>query len=69
MLSISSFMKRNNVSGIVIVDVLREANNIVNLRAELEELKQIKNNHSLNQNTNRQQLLPLGLPEYYYRYY
>jgi len=39
-----------------------------NLKTEIEKLKQIKNNYSLNQNTNYQQLLPLGLPEHYYRY-
>ena len=37
-----------------------------NLKAKIEELKQIKNNHYLNKNTNRQQLLPLGLPAQYY---
>jgi hypothetical protein len=39
-----------------------------NLKAEIEQLKQIKNNYSLNQNTNSRPLLPLGLPEHYYRY-
>ena len=38
-----------------------------NLKAEIEELKQTKNNYSLNKNTNYlPQLLPLGLPKYYY---
>ena len=37
-----------------------------NLKAEIEQLKQVKNNYSLNQNTNYQPLLPLGpLPKYY----
>ena len=66
LLSISSFMKRNNVSGTDILNVFREAKDVLNLRAEVERLKQIKNNYALNQNTNRQQLLPLGLPKYCY---
>ena len=66
LLSISSFMKRNNVSSTDILNVLREAKDVLNLRAEVERLKQIKNNYALNQNTNRQQLLPLGLPKYCY---
>ena len=38
-----------------------------NLKTEIEELKQTKNNYSLNKNTNYlPQLLPLGLPKYYY---
>jgi hypothetical protein len=38
-----------------------------NLKTEIEKLKQTKNNYLLNQNTNYQpQLLPLGLPKYYY---
>jgi len=40
-----------------------------NLKAEIEKLKQKKNNYSLNKNTNYlPQLLPLGLPQYYYQY-
>ena len=66
LLSISSFMKRNNVSSTDILNVLREAKDVLNLRAEVERLKQIKNNYALNQNTNRQQILPLGLPKYCY---
>ena len=57
-------------------DVLRAAHDVINLKqiisnlkTEIEKLKQHKNNCSLNQNTNYQPLLPLGLPEYYYRYY
>jgi len=75
-LSINSFMQRNNVSGNNIANVLREANDVnnlyqtfSNLKAEIEKLKQTKNNYSLNQNNNYlPQLLPLGLPEYCYRY-
>jgi hypothetical protein len=39
-----------------------------NLKAEVEKMKQMKNNYLLNkQNTNyHQPLLPLGLPKYYY---
>jgi hypothetical protein len=74
MLSINNFMKRNNISGNNIANVLREANNVTNLnqtfsnlKTEIEKLKQTKNNYSLNQNTNYlPQLLPLGLPTYYY---
>ena len=73
-LSINNFLKRNNISGNNIANVLREANNVnnlnqtfSNLKAEIEKLKQTKNNYSLNQNTNYlPQLLPLGLPKYYY---
>ena len=73
-LSINNFLKRNNVSGDNIANVLRKANDVnnlnqmvSNLKAEIEELKQTKNNYSLNQNTMRnQQLPPLGpLPRYY----
>src|SRR5918994_5725541 len=60
LLSISSFMKRNNVSGNNIANVLRTANDVLNLREEIERLKQMKNN----QNTNYQPLPPLGLPEH-----
>jgi hypothetical protein len=74
LLSINNFMKRNNMYGKEIVKVLRKANGVVNLnqilsnlKTEIEKLKQTKNNYSLNQNTNYQpQLLPLGLPKYYY---
>jgi hypothetical protein len=75
-LSINNFIKRNNMSGKDIASVLRTANYVnnlnqtySNLKAEIEGLKQTKNNYLLNQNTNYlPQLLPLGLPEYYYRY-
>ena len=75
-LSIHIFMKRNNISGNDVVNVFREANDVItlkeiisNLKAEIENLIQTKNNYALNQNkTNYKPLLPLGLPEYYYRY-
>ncbi|HEX2409387.1 MAG TPA: helix-turn-helix domain-containing protein [Nitrososphaeraceae archaeon] len=77
LLSINTFMKRNNISGKDIATVLRAATDVINLNkiqsnleAEIEKLKQIKNNYSLNQNTNYQpQLLPLGLPKYCYEQY
>ena len=69
-LSISSFMKRNNVSSRDILNVLLTAKNvnnlnmtIINLKTEIEKLKQTKNYYSLNQNM---QPVPLGpLPRYY----
>jgi uncharacterized protein YerC len=69
-LSINIFMKRNNISGNDVVNVLREANDVINLnqiisnlKAEINRLKQTKNNYSLNQNM---QPVPLGpLPRYY----
>jgi hypothetical protein len=74
LLSINNFMKKNNVYGKDIANVLRIANYVVNLnqihsnlKVEIEKLKQTKNNYSLNQNTMRyHQLPPLGpLPRYY----
>ena len=73
-LSINTFMKRNNRAGEDIVKVLHSVNDVINLnkvisnlKAEIEKLKQTKNNYSLNQNTNNyQQPIPLGpLPRYY----
>ena len=72
-LRINNFLKLNNVYGKDIVNVLRTANSInnlnqtiLNLRGEIEKLKQTKNNYSLNQKTNYQQPVPLGpLPRYY----
>jgi len=56
LLSINNFIKRNNMSGKDIASVLRTANNVnnlnqihSNLKAEIEGLKQMKNNYSLNQ--------------------
>ena len=73
LLSINNFLERNDIYGKDIVNVLRQANNIINLnqmilnlKTEIEKLKQTKNNYSLNQNTNYQQPVPLGpLPRYY----
>ena len=73
LLPISNFMKRNNVSGNNIVNVLRTADDTAklyqthsNLKTEINRLEQTKNNYSFNQNTSYQQLLPLGLPKFYY---
>jgi hypothetical protein len=75
LVSICNFIKNNHVNIHNITDILKEAKNILNLEVrisilkyEIAELKQIKNNSLLNQNTNSQPLLPLGLPEHYYRY-
>ena len=75
-LSINTFLERSDIYGKDIVNVLRTANDvinlnqtIINLKTEIEKLKQTKNNYSLNQNNNYQPILPLGLPEHYYRYY
>ena len=74
-LSINNFIKKNNIEGNDIANFLRTANDISNLnqihsniKTEIDKLKQMKNNYSLNQNTNYQPILPLGLPEHYYRY-
>jgi hypothetical protein len=66
------FMKRNNIPIRDMEDVLRAANDVINLNKMVSNLKaeieQMKNNYLLNQNTNYLPLLPLGLPEHYYRY-
>ena len=73
-LSINNFLKRNDIYGKDIVNVLRTANDvinlnqtIINLKGEIEKLKQTKNNYSSNQNNMRNHYLPpLGpLPRYY----
>ena len=72
-LTIDNFMKRNNISGTDIVNVLRKANDVINLnqtilnlKEEIEKLKQTKNNYSLNQNNEKSSPTPLGpLPRYY----
>ena len=73
-LSINTFMKRNNRAGEDIVKVLHSVNDVINLnkvifnlKAEIEKLKQTKNNYSLNQNIMKNiQPVPLGpLPRYY----
>ena len=72
LLSICNFIKNNHVNIHNITDILKEAKNILNLRVQLSiinyeiaELKQIKNNYLLNQNS-KHQLPPVGsLPKYY----
>ena len=73
LLAINNFLKRNNILANNIVEVLRTANNVINLnqiisnlKGEIEELKQKKYTYLLNQNTNCLPLPPLGLPKYYY---
>ena len=72
LLSINTFLGRNDINGKDIVNVLRTAKDVANLnqtlsnlKTEIDKLKQMKNNYTLNQNTNNQ-ILPLGLPKYYY---
>jgi len=73
-LSINTFLERNDIYGKDIVNVLRTANDVINLnqtilnlKAEIEKLKQTKYNYSSNQNTMKNlQPVPLGpLPRYY----
>ena len=73
-LTIDNFLESNNISGQDIANVLRKANNLINLnqtilnlKEEIEKLNQTKNNYSLNQNTMKFHYLPpLGpLPRYY----
>ena len=52
LLSINTFMKRNNISGKDVVNVLREANDVINLNQIISNLKsdcetwqRVKNNH------------------------
>ena len=66
LLTINSFIKNNYVNIHNITDILKEAKNILNLRVQLSiikyeiaELKQIKNNYLLNQNSKHQRI-PLG---------
>ena len=69
-------MLRNKIPIKDCENVLRIAHDITklyqthsNLQTEIERLQKIKNNYSLNQNTNNYKpLFPLGLTEYYYRY-
>jgi hypothetical protein len=67
LLSIRSFLSRNNINGKDMADILRDANNINNLQSqslklknEVEQLKQLHVNYSL------RILPPLSpLPRYY----
>jgi hypothetical protein len=69
LLPINNFMKRNNVSGNDIVNVLRQANDVTNLnqlcsniKNEIEKLKQIKNNLQDFHNNYYPPLKPLPKP-------
>ena len=76
LLAISTFIRQNQVDITNIASILKEAKDVFHLESyrseiknEIERLKQTKNNSKLNKNTtNYQPLLPLGLPQYYYRY-
>ena len=67
------FLLRNNIDFKNIENVLHIAYETTrlyqtheNLKAEIEKMKQMKNNYLSNQNTNYQQVPPLGpLPRYY----
>ena len=75
-LRINNFLKLNNVYGKDIVNVLRTTNSVINLnqtilnlKGEIERLKQTKYNYSLNQNTMKNlRPVPLDLPRFYYNY-
>jgi hypothetical protein len=69
LLSIGTFMKRNNADGKDIANVLRTANDVINLnqtysdvKNEIEKLKQIKNNLQYSQNKQYAPLKPLPKP-------
>ena len=73
---IDYFLLRNNIPIKDIENVLLMAYDITrlyqthsNLKNEIEKLEQMKNSYLSNQNTNYQQLLPLGLPKHYYEDY
>ena len=71
LLSINNFMKKNNVYGNDVLNIVRQIQDVISLNKMIsnlkEELKQTKNNYSLNQNTmGNHYLRPLGpLPRYY----
>jgi hypothetical protein len=74
LLSISNYMKRNNISGNNIVNVLREANDIINLnktysnlKIEIKYLQDKKMNLSIYSNSSYNlRPLPLNKPNYNY---
>ena len=77
-LSINTFMKRNNISGNDVVNVLRTANDVINLnqiisnlKAELNRLEQKKINLSYYSASgySLQPLLPFNKPNYNYYHY
>jgi hypothetical protein len=73
LLKIYYFLLRNQIDFKEIESVLHIAYDITKLyqtRSNLViEIEQMKDNYLLNQNTNRQQVLPLGLPKYCYEQY
>ena len=65
-LSINTFLERNDIYGKDIVNVLRTANDVINLnqiisnlKVEIEKLKQNKNNQQYSQNNFYYPLKPL----------
>ena len=75
LLSINTFMKRNNISGNDVVNVLREANDVINLnqiisnlKAEINILEQKKINLSYYSHSGYS-LRPLPLNKQNYNYY
>jgi len=74
-LTIDNFMKRNNISGPDIANVLRKANSVINLnqiisnlKVEIEKLKQNKNNQQYPQNNFYYPLKPLPKMNWNYPY-
>jgi|SRR5215208_6488081 len=71
LLSINNFMKKNDVYGNDVLNIVRQIQDVISLNKMIsnlkEELKQTKNNYSLNQNTmGNHYLPPLGpLPNYF----
>ena len=72
LLSINTFMKRNNISGNDVVTVLREANDVVNLNQIISNLKaeiNILERKKINLSYYSLHPLPFNKPNYnYYRY-
>ncbi|MGH9980611.1 MAG: hypothetical protein ACRD6U_03540 [Nitrososphaeraceae archaeon] len=76
LLSINTFLGRNDINGKDIVNVLRTANDVINLnkiisnlKAEIEKLKHIKNNMQYSQYNQLAPLKPLPKPNYWnYQY-
>ena len=68
-LSINTFLERNDIYGKDIVNVLRTANDVINLnqtilnlKGEIEKLKQMKNNLQYSHNNYLPPLKPLPKP-------
>ena len=74
-LSINNFLERNDIYGKDIVNVLRQANDVINLnqtilnlKGEIEKLKQNKNNQQYSQNNFYYPLKPLPKMNWNYPY-